>query len=85
MLPWVCGCWLMLLLGLYVSDPCNHRWDRVSVLGHGNAHIGDWPYNKSATLPSVDLGPGLQAVGLAAGVDHTCALLQPGGLVKCWG
>ncbi len=38
-----------------------------------------------AALPFVDLGPGLSAVAVAAGENHTCAVLQPGGLVKCWG
>ncbi len=75
----------MMLLGLYVFIPCNHRYDIAGALGHGDAYGGDWPHDKSATLPPVNLGPGLQAVGLAAGYSHTCALLQPGGVVKCWG
>ncbi len=43
------------------------------------------PSDRGNTGPPLALGPGLQAVGLAAGQDHTCALLQPGGMVKCWG
>ncbi len=35
-------------------------------------------------LPAVDLGAGRIAVQLAAGHEHTCALLDGGG-VKCWG
>ncbi|KAG2488327.1 hypothetical protein HYH03_013177 [Edaphochlamys debaryana] len=45
-------------------------------------------YNTSTVLkpgPPVDLGKGLSAIYLAAGWQHTCAVLQPGGLVKCWG
>lgn len=43
------------------------------------------PSQMGEALPFVDLGPGLEVVALAAGDAHTCAVLQPGGKVKCWG
>jgi hypothetical protein len=43
------------------------------------------PGQMGAALPFVELGTGLAAVALAAGDAHTCAILQPGGRVKCWG
>jgi len=36
------------------------------------------------SVPPVDLGPGRQAVSVAVGVAHTCALLDDGS-VRCWG
>ncbi len=36
-------------------------------------------------LPAVSLGRGLTPVALALGRYHSCALLNPGGVVKCWG
>ncbi|EFJ48184.1 hypothetical protein VOLCADRAFT_91298 [Volvox carteri f. nagariensis] len=55
-------------------------------LGLGdNINWGTDPAQMGAALPFVDLGPGLAAVALAAGDAHTCAVLQPGGRVKCWG
>lgn len=38
-----------------------------------------------SNLTAVDLGPGLMPVQVAAGRRHACAVMQPGGLVKCWG
>jgi hypothetical protein len=40
-----------------------------------------------ANLTAVNLGPPnlLVAKALALGEAHSCALLQPGSVVKCWG
>jgi len=44
---------------------------------------GDAPGEMGAALPAVDLGPG-RVVFLASALDHTCALMDDGG-VRCWG
>ncbi len=46
---------------------------------------GDQPNTMSDSLPPVDLGSGYNASVIAAGPYHSCAILQPGGLIKCWG
>jgi cysteine-rich repeat protein len=56
-----------------------------SALGLGdNLSRGDAPNEMGDSLPAVDLGQGKKAVAIAAGSNHTCALLQDGH-VKCWG
>lgn len=45
---------------------------------------GEGPNEMGDSLPEVALGAGLEAVAIAAGSSHTCALLDDGG-VKCWG
>ncbi|MDC0672384.1 hypothetical protein [Nannocystis radixulma] len=60
-------------------------WNSFGQLGLGDAnHRGDQPGEMGAALPFVDLGLGNQAVDLAVGTTHTCALLV-GGAIKCWG
>jgi alpha-tubulin suppressor-like RCC1 family protein len=52
-------------------------------LGLGDTnHRGDQPGEMGADLPAVDLGE--PAAAVAAGFDHSCALLTSGQL-KCWG
>ena len=54
-------------------------------LGQGNtSYIGLKPNQMGDNLPSVNLGSGLTATSIAAGGNHTCALLN-NGQVKCWG
>ncbi len=54
-------------------------------LGLGDTNRrGDDPNEMGANLPEVDLGTGRTAVTLAAGGEHTCALLDNNTL-KCWG
>jgi alpha-tubulin suppressor-like RCC1 family protein len=54
-------------------------------LGLGDtAQRGDDALEMGSNLPFVDLGFGHTAVQLAAGYNHTCALLDDG-TVKCWG
>lgn len=52
-------------------------------LGHSN-NIGDDTGEMGNNLPAVDLGTGRIAISVAAGGDHTCAILD-NGLLKCWG
>ncbi len=52
-------------------------------LGYGTADsIGDTEL--PSTVGPVDLGPGRTAVAIAAGDNHTCAILD-NGTVRCWG
>jgi cysteine-rich repeat protein len=54
-------------------------------LGQGHtSNIGDQSGQMGDALSAVDLGIGEQATAIAAGNDHTCALLKDGS-VKCWG
>jgi alpha-tubulin suppressor-like RCC1 family protein len=50
----------------------------------GNAMLGDVAGEMGDSLPAVNLGTGRTAVAVTAGIDHTCAVLDNGG-VKCWG
>lgn len=65
-------------------------------LGLGDmATRGDQPGDMGSGLAPVDLGTegggaagggaALRVAWLAAGDQHTCAVLQPGGRAKCWG
>ncbi len=54
-------------------------------LGLGDiASRGDEPGEMGDALPPVNLGTGRTATAIAAGGDHTCALLD-NATVKCWG
>jgi alpha-tubulin suppressor-like RCC1 family protein len=53
--------------------------------GYGTtANRGDQPGEMGTNLPTVDLGSGRTARAIAAGGQHTCALLD-NSTVKCWG
>ncbi|MDI1437454.1 RCC1 domain-containing protein [Polyangium sorediatum] len=45
---------------------------------------GDEPGEMGDALPEVDFGIGATAIAVAAGSQHTCAVLE-GGALKCWG
>lgn len=54
-------------------------------LGLGDTdNRGDEPNEMGDNLPDVDLGQGQKAIAIAAGGDHTCALLESQ-RIKCWG
>jgi hypothetical protein len=46
---------------------------------------GDGPEEMGTFLPAVDLGKGFDVTALTSRGAHVCALLKPGGNVKCWG
>ncbi len=57
----------------------------VGQLGLGDTQSrGDGPGEMGDDLPTVDLGTGRTATALAAGAQHSCALLDDD-TVKCWG
>src|SRR5690606_12679669 len=59
----------------------------VKCWGHNSAGqlgYGDTTQRNAPPAAPVNLGPGRAAKSLAAGHQHTCALLAPG-RVKCWG
>ena len=54
-------------------------------LGLGDtSNRGDAAGEMGNALPAIDLGTGRTATRIAAGGDHTCAVLDTGG-IKCWG
>ena len=53
-------------------------------LGLGDTIDRGTPFNPMATLPPVNVGPGLSVKAVAAGAKHTCAIVDDGRL-KCWG
>lgn len=58
--------------------------NNVGQLGLGDTRdrgTGLWPLGDA--LPAVDLGSNVTVIDIAAGGNHTCALLEGG--VKCWG
>ena len=63
-------CWGANDLGQLGLGDINNRGDAASEMGD--------------SLPTVDLGTNRKARSLAAGGDHTCAILD-NGTVKCWG
>ena len=83
---------LALALGTYHScalldDGTVKCWglNQSGQLGLGDAEPrGDQAGEMGDSLPAVDLGAGRRAVALAAGLEHTCAVLDDGA-VKCWG
>ena len=63
-----------------LEDGAIRCWGEAVETGHGNVDIGD-DEPPSAVRP---LDVGGKAVALAAGIGHTCALLDTGA-VRCWG
>lgn len=62
-------------------------WNQHGQLGVGLGNTfnrGDHPNEMGDNLPAVNLGTGKTAVAIAAGSNHSCAILNDGG-VKCWG
>jgi len=60
----------------------NNAWGQ---LGLGTlSDRGDNPGEMGDQLPAVNLGTGRTALALAAGANHTCALLD-NATIKCWG
>ncbi len=53
-------------------------------LGYGNTeNIGD--DETPAAVGPVNLGPGRTAIGIAAGDEHTCVILDDDNFLRCWG
>ena len=60
-------------------------YDNFGELGLGYFEItGDEAGEMGDTLPAIDLGTGRTATAIAAGLAHTCAILDDG-TAKCWG
>ena len=58
-------------------------WGRLGN-GQSSGRIGDVPGEMGDNLSAVNLGTGQQAVSVATGEHHTCAILKSG-KVSCWG
>ena len=70
-----------------LADSTVKCWGSGSVgqTGYGDTSVrGDDPGEMGNSLPGVDLGQGLNAVQLASGTSHSCAVLS-NATVKCWG
>ena len=60
-------------------------WNISGELGLGDTAVrGYFPADMGDALPAIALGTGRTATAIAAGANHTCAVLDDGSL-KCWG
>lgn len=70
-----------------LSDETVRCWGDGSYGRLGNESTEGWGYepdHMGNNLPAVDLGTGKHVQGVAAMVEHTCALSTDGAL-RCWG
>ena len=70
-----------------LDDDSVRCWGRSNVgqLGTGVKFNRDRPTDMGDNLGAVDLGFGQTARAIAAGYEHTCAILASDSSVKCWG
>ena len=73
-----------------LNDDTVKCWGGNDYSGYGALGLGDTvnrgdnPGEMGNSLPTVNLGTGKTAKAIAAGIDHTCAILNDN-TVKCWG
>jgi alpha-tubulin suppressor-like RCC1 family protein len=69
-----------------LSDSSTRCWGAVidGLSGRGDSYIGDAAGEMGPNTPAVNLGTGRTALDIAAGDNHTCAILDNQSL-KCWG
>lgn len=61
-----------------------NNWGQLGLADWRERYVGDESGELGDSLPRVDLGEGARVIDVATGGEHTCAVLEGGG-VKCWG